>query len=50
MVMVMVIVTWWPSPLSCHWSDGRQQAVTDTTEAEMIIIIIVDHRDGENFK
>ena len=42
-------MTWWPSPLSCHWSDGRQQAVTDTAEAEKIIIIIdhhCNHGDG----
>ena len=35
--------TWWTSSLSCHWSDGRQKAVTDTAEAEKIIITIDQH-------
>ena len=45
-------MTWWPSPLSCHWSDGRQQAVTDTAEADQIIVIIDQHphHDGDQFK
>ena len=46
------IMTWWPSPLTCHWSDGRQQAVTDTTEAAQIVIIIDQHplNDGDQVK